>query len=45
MNGTNIFPEMFTVEVIEVLGTPLGTDVYIRDFVAQNCVKIMSYVE
>jgi hypothetical protein len=38
-------PEMFTVKDIEVLGTPLGTDVYIRDFVAQNCIKIMRDVE
>ena len=30
-------PEMFSVQGIEVLGTPLGTDVDIRDFVAQNC--------
>ena len=28
--------EMFTVQVIEVLGTPLGTDVYVRNFVTQN---------
>jgi hypothetical protein len=34
-------PEMFTVEGIEVLGTPIGTDSYIKNFVAQNCVKIM----
>jgi hypothetical protein len=26
-------PEMFTVQVIEVLGTPVDTDVYVRDFV------------
>jgi hypothetical protein len=32
--------EMFTVQDIEVLGTPLGTDVYVRDFVAQNCIKM-----
>ena len=38
-------PEMFTVTGIEVLGTPLGTDVYIRDFVAQNCIKIVRDVE
>ena len=28
-------PEMFSVEGIEVLGTPLGTDVYMKNFVAQ----------
>jgi hypothetical protein len=33
-------PEMFTVQGIKVLGTPLGIDIYIRDFVAQNCLKI-----
>jgi hypothetical protein len=36
---------MFTVQGIEVLGTPLGTDVYIRDFMAQNCLKITRDVE
>ncbi len=38
-------PEMFTVQGIELLGAPLGTDVYIRDFVAQNCVKMLRDVE
>ena len=38
-------PEMFTVQVIEVLGTPLDTDVYVRDFVTQNCIKIIRDVE
>jgi hypothetical protein len=43
---TNDFaPEMFTVKGIEVLGTPVGTDAYIRDVVAQNCIKIMRDVE
>jgi hypothetical protein len=43
---TNDFtPEMFTVKEIEVLGTPVGTDAYIRDVVAQNCIKIMRDVE
>jgi len=28
--------EMFSVEGIEVLGTPIGTESYIRNFVAQN---------
>jgi hypothetical protein len=37
-------PEMFTVQGI-LLGTPLVTDVYIRNFVAQNCVKITRDVE
>ena len=37
--------EMFSVQGIEVLGTPLGTDVDIRDFVAQNCIKITKDVE
>jgi hypothetical protein len=36
---------MFSVQGIEVLGTPLGTDVYIRHFVAQNCMKIIRDVE
>jgi hypothetical protein len=36
---------MFTVQGIEVLGTPVGTDVYVRDFVAQNCIKITRDVE
>ena len=38
-------PEMFTSTGIEVLGTPIGTDDYIKDFVAQNCVKIMRDVD
>jgi hypothetical protein len=38
-------PEMFTVTGIEVLGTPIVTDVYIKDFVTQNCIKIMRDVE
>jgi hypothetical protein len=38
---TNDFtPEMFTVQVIEVLGTPLVTDVYVKDSVVQKCIKI-----
>ncbi len=32
--------EMFTVQGIEVLGTPLGTDFYVRNFVSQNYIKI-----
>jgi hypothetical protein len=35
----------FTVEGIEVLGTPIGTDSYIRNFVAQNCLKIVRDIE
>ena len=38
-------PEMFKVTGIEVLGTPIGTDAYIQDFVAQNSIKIMRDVE
>ena len=37
--------EMFSVQVVEVLGTPLGTDVYIMDFVTQKCIKIIRDVE
>jgi hypothetical protein len=32
---------MFTTTGIEVLGTPIGTDDYIKNFVAENCIKIM----
>jgi hypothetical protein len=38
-------PEMFTVEGIEVLGTPTGTEGHIKIFVTQNCVKIMRDIE
>jgi hypothetical protein len=38
-------PEMFKTMGIEVLGTPIGTDAYIKDFVAQNCIKIVRDVE
>ena len=38
-------PEMFTTTGIEVLGTPIVTDAYIKDFVAQNSIKIMKDVE
>jgi hypothetical protein len=38
-------PEMFTVEGIEVLGTPLDTEDYIKNFVDQNCIKIIRDVE
>ena len=36
---------MFTVEGIEVLGTPIGNEGYIKNFLAQNCVKIMRDIE
>ena len=36
---------MFTVTGIEVVGTRIGTDAYIKDFVAQNSIKIMKDVE
>jgi hypothetical protein len=43
---SNVFtPEMFTVEGIEVLGTLIVTEGYIKNFVAQNCVKIMRDIE
>jgi hypothetical protein len=38
-------PEMFKTTGLEVLGTPVVTDAYIKDFVAQNCIKIMRDVE
>jgi hypothetical protein len=38
-------PDMFTTMGIEVLGTPVGTDEYIKNFVAQNSIKIMKDVE
>lgn len=37
--------EMFTVQVIEVCGTPLDTDLYVRNFVAQNCITITRDME
>jgi hypothetical protein len=55
MNETNISwrmiptfdftPEMFSVQGIEVMGTPSDTDAYIRNFVSQNCIKISRNVE
>ena len=30
-----------SVEGIEVLGNPLGTDTYIKTYVSHNCLKIM----
>ena len=38
-------PEIFKATGIEVLGTPIATDAYIKDFVAQNSIKIMRDVE
>ncbi len=38
-------PDMFSVQEIEVLGTPLGTDIYKKDFVVHKCVKIARNVE
>ena len=39
---TNDFtPDMFTTTGIEVLGTPIGFDDYIKDFVTENSIKIM----
>ena len=36
---------MFCVQDVEVLGTPLGTDIYIKDFLTHNYVKIVRNVE
>ena len=36
---------MFSVQGIEVLGTPIGTDTYIKEYVSQNCLKIIRDVE
>ena len=35
---------MFSVEDIEILGTPIGTDIYIKNFVQNNCLKIINDV-
>jgi hypothetical protein len=32
---------MFSVKGIEKLGTPIGTDIYIKEYVQHNCLKIM----
>ena len=37
--------EMFTLEGIQVLGTPIGTAGYIRNFVAKNCVNIIRDID
>ncbi len=36
---------MFSVQGIEVLGTPIGTDIYIKEYVTQNGIKITRDVE
>ncbi len=36
---------MFSVQSIEVLGTLLVTDTYIKNFVTHNCIKIGRNVE
>ena len=36
---------MFSVQGIEVLGTPIGTDTYIKEYVTQSCIKITRDVE
>ena len=41
----NFTPNMFSVQVIEVLGTPIGIDTYIMEYVAQHCIKIIRDVE
>ena len=35
---------MFSVEGIEILGTPLCTDIYIKNYVQNNCLKIINDV-
>ena len=36
---------MFSVKGIEVLGTPIGTDIYIKEYVMDNCLKIIRDTE
>jgi hypothetical protein len=38
-------PDMFSVQGIAVLGTPLGTEAFIKDFVTHICIKIARNVE
>ena len=38
-------PNMFSVQGIEVLGTPIDTDTYIKTYVTQNCLKIIRDTE
>ena len=33
---------MFSVEGIEILGTPLDTGIYIKNYVQNNCLKIIN---
>jgi hypothetical protein len=35
---------MLSVEGIEILGTPIGTDIYIKEYVQNNCLKIINDV-
>ena len=35
---------MFSVEGIEILGTPLDTDIYIKNYVQNKCLKIINDV-
>ncbi len=44
-NANDFSPDMFTTTGIEVLGTPIGTDAYIKNFVTENSIKIMKDVE
>jgi hypothetical protein len=44
--ANDFIPEkMITVQGIEVMGTPLVTDFYVRNFCSQNCIKITRDVE
>ena len=36
---------MFSVKGIELMGTQIGTDNFIKEYVVQNCVKIVRDVE
>jgi hypothetical protein len=33
---------MLSVEGIEILGTPIGTDIYIKEYTQKNCLKIIN---
>ena len=33
---------MFSVKGIEILGAPIGTDIFIKDYVQNNCLKIIN---
>ena len=48
MIGLNFFlehdPNLQDIEqdfTLEVLGTPIGTDIFKKEYVAQNCIKII----